>query len=177
MIWTKVNEWPWPSVLIKLHVLIQLTASTNFYTIDYNSFWNIHCFNFFPHKSIRDQIWPCRKICLCQPRGIIWTNLVILEYSMLHTKFQVIGLSLPETKILEVILARMGIAAILVMWHKPFILTFILSSHEGSTWNMASIGLVFFEEKKFENVESEWPWTKVNEWPWPLIFIKVHVLI
>ena len=43
----------------KLHVLISLTASTNFYIIDYKSFWKIHCFNFFPYKSIGDQIWPC----------------------------------------------------------------------------------------------------------------------
>ena len=32
-------------------------------------------------------------------------------------------------------------------------------------------------EKKFENVEYEWPWTKVSEWPWPLIFMQVHELI
>ena len=32
------------------------------------------------------------------------------------------------------------------------------------------------KEKKLGNVESEWPWTKVNEWPWPLIFINLgHV--
>ena len=29
----------------------------------------------------------------------------------------------------------------------------------GSTWNFASIGLAVSEEKKFANVESEWPWT------------------
>ena len=42
---------------------------------------------FFPYKSIRDQIWPCRKIGQGQPRVIIWTNLVVLEHPMLHTKF------------------------------------------------------------------------------------------
>ena len=31
------------------HVPIKLTASTNFYIIDYNSFWTIHSFNFFPY--------------------------------------------------------------------------------------------------------------------------------
>ena len=67
----------------KLHVLIKLTASTNFYIIDYNSYWKINCFNFFPYKSIGDQIWPCHKIGQGQPRGIIWTNCVALEYSML----------------------------------------------------------------------------------------------
>ena len=29
---------------------------------------------FSPYKSIRDQIWPCRKIGQGQPRVIIWTN-------------------------------------------------------------------------------------------------------
>ena len=28
---------------------------------DYNSFWKIHCFTFFPYKSRKDQIWSCRK--------------------------------------------------------------------------------------------------------------------
>ena len=52
------------------------------------SFWKIHCFTFFPYKSIRDKICPCRKIGQGQPRVIIWINLVVLMHSMLHTKFQ-----------------------------------------------------------------------------------------
>ena len=51
----------------------------------------------------------------------------------------------------------MDMAASLVMWHKPFVLTVIIPSHGGSTWNLASVGLAAFKEKKFENVESEWP--------------------
>ena len=54
---------------------------------DYNSFWKIHCFTFFPYKSMMDQIWHGRKIGQGQPRIIIWTNLV-LKYLLLHTKFQ-----------------------------------------------------------------------------------------
>ena len=71
----------------------------------------------------------------------------------------------------------MGMAAILVMWPRPFEQAFVFPSQGGSTWNLGSTGLVVFKEKKFENVEAKWPWTKVNEWPWPLIFIQVHVLI
>ena len=41
--------------------LIKLTASTNFYIINYNSFWKIHCFTFSPYKSIGDQMLTCRK--------------------------------------------------------------------------------------------------------------------
>ena len=85
--WTKIIEWPSPLIFINLHVLIWLTASTNF-DIDYNSSWKIHCFTFFPYKSIRDQIWPCRKIGLDRPMVIISTNLIVLQYPMLHTKFQ-----------------------------------------------------------------------------------------
>ena len=147
-----------------------------FVIIDYNNFWKIICFNFFPYKWIWDQIWPCRKIGQCQPRGIIWTNLVVLEYSMLHTTFQV-HWPFSATEDFESLLAYMGMVAILVMWHKPFVFTFILPSHVGSTLNMASISLVFFEENKFKSGKSEWPWTKDNETPWPLIFILVHVLI
>ena len=33
------------------------------------------------------------------------------------------------------------------------------------------------EEKKFKNIESEWFGQKVYEWPWPLILIKLHLLI
>ena len=71
----------------------------------------------------------------------------------------------------------MSMVAILVIWHKPFELTFIPPSHGKSTWNLASIGLAVSKEKKFENVESEWPWTKVNEWSWPLTFTNVHLVV
>ena len=38
---------------------------------------------------------------------------------------------------------------------EPFEKTFILSSHESSTRNLASIGVAISEEKEFDNVESE----------------------
>ena len=86
--WIKVNEWPWPLIFIKLHVHIWLTGSSNFDITDYSSFWKIHCFAFFPYKSLWDQIWPCCKIGQGQPRVINGTNLLVLECPMLHTKFQ-----------------------------------------------------------------------------------------
>ena len=42
----------------------------------------------FPTKSIRDQIWPCRKIGHGQPRVITWTNYDGPNAPMLHTKPQ-----------------------------------------------------------------------------------------
>ena len=147
-----------------------MTASYNFYIIDYNSFCKIHCFNFFPYKSIRDQIWPCRKIGQGQSRVIIWINLEALECPMLHTNFQGHRPFGSREKEFFTFLPYIGIAIIWVMWPRPFEQIFIPLSDWGFTWNLTSIGLTVYQEKKFENVESEWPWTKVNEWPWPLIF-------
>ena len=51
----------------------------------------------------------------------------------------------------------MDMVAILVMWHKSIVFTFIPPSLESSTWNFASVGIGVYKENKFENVESEWP--------------------
>ena len=70
----------------------------------------------FPYKSIRDQIWPCRKIGQGQPTVIIWTNLVVLMNPMQHTKFQ--GhwpFGSGEEDFLR-FLPYIGMVAILVMW-------------------------------------------------------------
>ena len=77
-------------------LLVPSVICCQFQIIDDNSFWKIHCFTFFPCKSIRDQIWPCRKIGQGQPRVIIWANLVVLKHPIMHTK--VIGLLVPEKK-------------------------------------------------------------------------------
>ena len=127
------------------------------YIIYYNSFWKIYCFNLLPYKRIGDQIWPCHKIGQGQPRFIIWTNLVILQYSMLHTHFQGQGLLVPEKK---------NFSCFYLIWEwRPawscdlnhFEQTFFPSSPWSSRWNLASIGLAVSQEKKFENIESEWP--------------------
>ena len=113
-----------------------------FQITDDNSFWKIHCFTFFPYKSIRDQIWPCRKIGQSQPRVIIWT----LEHWMLHTKFQ--GhrpFGSREEKFFKVFT---------IYGHGGHLdQTFIPLSHGGSIWNLASNGPVVSEEKMFENAD------------------------
>ena len=117
--------------------------------IDYNSFWNIHCFTFFPYKSIREQIWPCHKIGQGQPRVIIWINLVVLVHPMLHTKFQghwPFGSGEDFLRFLPYI----GMAAILVMWPGSFEQTFVPPSHGGSIWNLTLIGQAVSEEKLFK---------------------------
>ena len=55
-----------------------------------------------------------------QPRNIIWTTLVVLTYTMLHTKFQgQRSIGSGEEDFLR-FLPYMGMAAILVMWPGPF---------------------------------------------------------
>ena len=104
---------------------------------------------FFTYKSTRDQIWPCRKIGQGQPKVIIWTNLEVLEHSMLHTKFQS-HLPFGSGEDFLRFLTYMGMAAILVMWPGPFEHTFVPLFHGDSIWNLASIGPVVFEEKMFK---------------------------
>ena len=69
-------------------LLVTLVICCQFQITDNNSFWKIYCFTFFPYKSIRDQIWPCRKLGQDQPRVIIWANLVVLKHLMMHTQIQ-----------------------------------------------------------------------------------------
>ena len=91
---------------------------------DYNIFWKNHCFTFFSYKS---------KMGQGQPRVIIGTHLVVLEYQMLHTNFQ--GhwpFGSREEDFLR-FLPYMGMVAILVMWPRPFEQPFIFWSHGGST--------------------------------------------
>ena len=76
---------------------------------------------------------------------------------MLHTKFQ--GhrpFGSREEDFLK-FLPYMGMVAILVMWPGPFEQIFVPPSHGSLIWNSASIGPVVSKEKKFENVEPEWP--------------------
>ena len=102
---------------------------------------------------IRDQSWPCRKIGQGHPRVIIWTNLAVLEHPMLHTKLQSHRpFGSGEEDFLR-FLAYMDMAAILVMWPRPFEQTFVSPPQGGSLWNLASIGPVVSEENMFENVD------------------------
>ena len=88
-----------------------------------------------------------------QPREIIWTILVVLTYTMLHTKFQghrSIGSG--EEDFLR-FLPYMGMAAILVMRPEPFEQLFVPPIPGGYIWNLVTIGPVVSEEKSFEIVD------------------------
>ena len=88
-----------------------------------------------------------------QPREKIWIILVVLTYTMLHTKFQghrSIGSG--EEDFLR-FLPYMGMAAILVMWPEPFEQLFVPLIPGGYIWNLVTIGPVVSEEKSFEIVD------------------------
>ena len=106
---------------------------------------------FPPYKSIRDQIWPCRTIGQDQPRVIIWTNYDGPKPQCYIPSHKVIGALVLEKKIFEAFLPYMGVAAILVMWHRPRKQTFIPPSHWGSIWNLALTVIAVLEKKIFEN--------------------------
>ena len=66
------------------------------------------------------------------------------------------------------------------MWHKLFEQIFVSPSQWGFAWNLALISLVVIEEKKFENIESEWKilnLSDLDQGPWITLTIKIHVLI
>ena len=101
-------------------------------------------------ESVRNQIWPCRKIGQGQFRVIIWANLVVLEHPMLHTKFKSHWpFGSREEQFLR-FLPYMNMAATLVMWPGTFEQTFVPPSHRSSIWNLTLIGPVVSEEKMFK---------------------------
>ena len=88
-----------------------------------------------------------------QPRVIIWTTLVVLPYTMLHTMFQghrSIGSG--EEDFLR-FSPYMGMAAMLVMWPRPFEHLFFPKGPRGCIWNLVAIDPVVAEEKSFEIVD------------------------
>ena len=88
-----------------------------------------------------------------QPKVIIWTTLVVLPYTMLHTKFQghwFIGSG--EEDFLR-FLPYMGMAAMLVMWPRPFEQLFFPKGPGGCIWDLVAIRPVLSEEKSFEIVD------------------------
>ena len=154
--WTQVNEWPWSWVVINRHVLIYFTLHTNLHLTGFNSFSKIYSLSIFPHKSKLDQTWSCCKIGQGQIRVIIWTNWVVFKYSMLHTKFQ---------------------------GHRPFgsrelnHLKSLSFSHPmedpHEIWLQSATSFKGKEVWKY----GIWATLDQGQWPWPLTFIEVHVLI
>ena len=93
-----------------------IRCHTNFQFTGCNSFWKIHCFQFFLWKSPNYKIWPCRKIGQGHSRVIIWTNYDGQESQILHTKVSWKSACRFRRRFLKVcfFLSNMGMAAILV---------------------------------------------------------------
>ena len=133
-------------------------------------YMTICCISFHPCRSMWKQVW--HKNGQGQPRVIIWTHLKVFEYLILYTKFQ--GHQPLGSEVFFHICAWKPSWSCDPEQLNKFSFP---TSHGGSIWNLASIAFVFFEEEKFENVESKWAWTKVSEWIWLWAVIKHHVLI
>ena len=71
--WTKVKEWSWPQVHMRI---FKYSIHTNFYITYCKSFWEIHHLGIYPHKSTRNQIRPLHKKVKGQPGIIISINLI-----------------------------------------------------------------------------------------------------
>ena len=87
-----------------------------------------------------------------QPRVIIWTTLVVLPYTMLHTKFQGHWSICSGAEDCLRFLPYMGMA-ILVMWPRSFEQLFFPKGPGGCIWNLFAISPVVSEEKLFEIVD------------------------
>ena len=96
---------------------------------------------------------------------------------MLYTKFQGHQLLGSEEEDVWRIFPYIGLEAILVMWPETFEQMFIPKIRWRVHMKFSFNSLVLFEEEKFENVESEWSWTKVNELPRPYVVINRHIII
>ena len=90
----------------------------------------INNFHFFPYKSLCDQIWPWRKMGQSQPRVIIWTTLVVLPYTMLHTKFQGHWSTGSGEEDFLRFFTIYGHCAMLVMWPRPSFLKALEALYE-----------------------------------------------
>ena len=101
----------------------------------------ICCISFDLCKSIREQIWPYHKKWT---RSTQCHHVVVLEYSMLYTKFQCPRPLGAEEGHFWRVLPYMGLEAILIMWPWTFKHIFIPTSHGRSIGNLASIGLSGF---------------------------------
>ena len=176
--WTKDNEWPWPWVVINCHVLIYLTICTNFHLINFNSFLEIYSLIIFPYKNKRDQIWPLLLKCRSRSTKCHHLN-KIGSTQVINAAYQVSRSSAFWFQRKRFVKVFTIIWAWWPSWSCDIYHLYSISfSHPmEALHNLVSIGLAVSKEKKFENVVSEWPWTKVNTWTWPSIFIMFYILI
>ena len=144
--------------------------------MDYNSFWKIHCFNFFPYKSIGDQIWTCHKIGQGQPKGIIWTNLEVLYAA--HQVSRSSAFWFQKRRFLKLYtIYWYGNHLGHVTW---IIWTAFVPPSQGLKEALHEIWLQlvwWLLRKRTLKILNMRVWMKVNEWPWFLVLMKLHVRI
>ena len=84
-----------------------------------------------------------------QPRVIIWTTMVVLPYTMLHTKFQGHWSTGSGEEDFLRFLPYMGMAAMLVMWLNSFVKNFIPILPQAFIWILVPNDPTVFEKNKF----------------------------
>lgn len=97
-------------------------------------------FTFFSYKSLSVKSWPLHKIGQSQPGVIVWIKLVVLAYPVLHTKFHgycYIGSGEVD---FQRFLPYMDVAAMMVVWSRPFELVFVRKGPGYCIWNSVTIG-------------------------------------
>ena len=78
------------------------------------------------------------------------SKLAVLEFPMLHTKFQQQRPIGSEKNIFKVFLPYLGMTGVLVIWPGSFEHTFVTPSQVCSMWDLTLIGPIVSEEKMFE---------------------------
>ena len=84
-----------------------------------------------------------------QPTVIIWTTLVVLPYTMLHTKFQGHQSSGSGEEDFLRFLPYMGMVAMLVMWPTSFVEIIIPFLPQAFIWILVPNRPTVFEKNKF----------------------------
>ena len=169
-----IKKWPWSLIHTYLHKINQLSAATNFQVTGFNSSRKIHCFHFFPKKSLSYQIWSCRKISQGHSRVIIWINYDGLESLMLHTKFRGNRPTGSGEDFWRVFTkwgrdGHLGHVTSIMSSDFRFLVPEIFHKKFGSDWHSS------FWEILVWNFVCTRPWAKVKKWPWPSILIYLHI--
>ena len=130
----------------------------------------ILCLTFFPYKSIRGQIWPWHKTGQGHPSDIIWSNLVVLEFPMLHTNFHGHRPFGSREDDFFRFLTYMGMAANLVRWNHLIKLSFPHPMEAPLKIWLQSVKQ-FLRKKKWKC----WIWVSLDQGQWMTLTFDIHI--
>ena len=103
----------------------------------------MHCFTFFPHNRLSDQIWPRLRKKSRSTKHHYLNKLDRAGATNVENKLQGHQSFGSWEEDFPSFFTIMGVAAILVMWSRPYEQTFVPPPHTGSISNLVSIGPAF----------------------------------